>query len=564
MNKYGFIYLLLLLTSCKVHDNASVQQDPVYVRQFHSGVRNMLNDQYELAIQDFKFCLQKQPKDAAVHYALFQTYLKQERYQEAAYHTEQAAALDPKNLHYKRELAFMYQQLGKAQEAAEVFEELITADSKNRDYYSGALMSYEQLQKPAKSLALIQKMETQLGENPSTVLEKFRLLQQLGKTKESIALLEEARLRFPSEPSILANLVDTYFRAQNYTEAYGILKDLVEADPSNGVAQLMYGEMLYRSGQQEKGKSHLSAGILAEGPSLDQKMNILIMMVNESKGKGVDASMEPLVLYMTQTYPKEAKAHSIAGDYYYVCGKILQAIESYRQTLRCDPNLYPVWNQVLLLEFEQNRWSDLQQDATQCAELYPNQALPLFLKGLTLNRMGSYAQAKESLLAAESVLVNDNALLSEIYCQLTVAYFGLKDSNKATAQFKAAQQLNEGNLALELRYLQELIKYQIEPEKTQERLTQLLQKSADPRCTHLYALSFFQQGEYTKALEWQLKITDQKFIQNPIYQEQLGDIYFKLGQLQNALLSWKKAQELGEGSPALYEKITQKNYVQAP
>jgi cytochrome c-type biogenesis protein CcmH/NrfG len=155
-------------------------------------------------------------------------------------------------------------------------------------------------------------------------------------------------------------------------------------------------------------------------------------------------------------------------------------------------------------------------------------------------------------------------LLSEIYSQLAVAYFGLKDNNKAMAQFKQAQQLNEGNLTLELRYIQALIKNQIEPEKTQERLAQLLQKSAEPLCTHLYAFSFFQQGQYAKALEWQLKITDQKFIQSPIYQEQLGDIYFKLGQMQDALLFWKKAQELGEGSPVLHEKITQKNYVQAP
>lgn len=90
----------------------------------------MLNEQYETAIQEFKACLTKQPKDAAVHYALFQIYLKQERYQEAAYHTEQAAALDPSNLHYKRELAFMYQQLGKSQEAASVFEALLKADPK--------------------------------------------------------------------------------------------------------------------------------------------------------------------------------------------------------------------------------------------------------------------------------------------------------------------------------------------------------------------------------------------------------------------------------------------------
>ena len=216
MNKLLYALVLLVLASCKLHEPVAAPQDPTYIRQFHSGVRNMLNEQHEAAIQDFKACLAKQPNDAAVHYALFQTYLKQDRYEEAAYHTEQAAKLDPKNLHYKRELAFMLQQLGKAQEAATVFEGLLNAEPKNIDYYSGALKCYDQLQKPAKSYALIEKMEQQLGENPSTVLEKFRLLQQMGKSKESVALLEAARITFPSEQSILANLVDNYFRIQDY------------------------------------------------------------------------------------------------------------------------------------------------------------------------------------------------------------------------------------------------------------------------------------------------------------------------------------------------------------
>ena len=380
MNKLLYALVLLVLASCKLHEPVAAPQDPTYIRQFHSGVRNMLNEQHEAAIQDFKACLAKQPNDAAVHYALFQTYLKQDRYEEAAYHTEQAAKLDPKNLHYKRELAFMLQQLGKAQEAATVFEGLLTAEPKNIDYYSGALKCYDQLQKPAKSYALIEKMEQQLGENPSTVLEKFRLLQQMGKSKESVALLEAARITFPSEPSILANLVDHYFRIQDYSAGFGLLKDLVEADPNNGVALLMYGEMLYRSGKVDEGKKYLHKGILAEGPSLDQKMNILIMLVNETKQSTLDPKLEPLVQYMTQNFPNEAKAHSIAGDYYYVTGQPNAAINNYRQTLRCDPNLYPVWNQVLILEFEQGRWSDLQKDASACAELFPSQALPFFFK----------------------------------------------------------------------------------------------------------------------------------------------------------------------------------------
>lgn len=548
-----------------MHEPIALTQDPTYIRQFHSGVRNMLNEQHDAAISDFKACLAKQPNDAAVHYALFQSYLKQERYEEAAFHTEQAAKLDPKNLHYKRELAFMYQQLGKAQEAAVVFEGLLKADPKNIDYYSGALKCYDQLQKPAKSYALIEKMEQQLGENPNTVLEKFRLLQQMGKAKEGVALLEAARVTFPSEPSILANLVDHYFRLQDYSAGFGLLKDLVEADPNNGVALLMYGEMLYRSGKVDEGKKFLHKGILAEGPSLDQKMNILIMLVNENKQAAPDPKLEPLVQYMTQSFPNEAKAHSIAGDYYYVAGQPNAAINNYRQTLRCDPNLYPVWNQVLILEFEQGRWSDLQKDASACAELFPSQALPFFFKGLTLNRSGAFSAAIESLETAKSVLIKDNALLAEVICQIAVATLGQKNNDKALALFKEAMTLSQGNLLVELNYLHELAKYQIEASKTNERLAEIAsQFGGNPRSLFEMAYSSFQLEKFSVARDWLLKVQDPKFVQSAVYQELLGDVYFKLGQLQEAIACWQKALTYGEGSIVLTEKITQKSYVQNP
>ncbi len=565
MNKLFYALLLLALASCKMHEPVAATQDTAYIRQFHSGVRNMLNEQHEAAILDFKACLAKQPNDAAVHYALFQSYLKQNRYEEAAFHTEQAAKLDPKNLHYKRELAFMYQQLGKAQEAATVFEGLLKADPKNIDYYSGALKCYDELQKPAKSYALIVKMEQQLGENPSTVLEKFRLLQQMGKVKESVALLEAARITFPSEANILANLVDHYFRIQDYSAGFGLLKDLVEADPNNGVALLMYGEMLYRSGKVDEGKKYLHKGILAEGPNLDQKMNILIMLVNENKQAAPDPKLEPLVQYMTQTFPNEAKAHSIAGDYYYVAGQPNAAINNYRQTLRCDPNLYPVWNQVLILEFEQGRWSDLQKDASACAELFPSQALPFFFEGLTLNRSGSYAAAIESLETAKSVLIKDNALLAEVICQIAVATLGQKNNDKALALFKEAMTLSQGNLIVELNYLHELAKYQMEASKTNERLTEIAnQFGGNPRSLFEVAYSSFQLEKWSIARDWLLKVQDPKFVQSAVYQELLGDVYFKLGQVQDALACWQKALTYGEGSIVLTEKITKKSYVQNP
>jgi tetratricopeptide (TPR) repeat protein len=324
----------------------------------------------------------------------------------------------------------------------------------------------------------------------------------------------------------------------------------------------MYGEMLYRSGKVEDGKKYLHAGILAQGPSLDQKMNILIMLVNE-KSQAADPKLEPLIAYMTQTYPNEAKAHSIAGDYYYVSGQIKAAISSYQHTLRCDPNLFPVWSQVMILAFEEESWSNLLKDASSCAELFPSQPLPFFFKAMMLNRSGLYTEALENLTLAKGVVLNDNALLAEIYLQEGNAYLGLKQQNQAFSAFKEALNISSNNL--ELQYLHVLIAHKIELPKTIQRLQESQEKdAANAQVILELAYAEFQSGAYQLAWQEIQKITDAKLLQTAAYQELLGDIYFQLGQVQEANNCWQKALTFGEGSVVLSEKISKKTYVQVP
>jgi tetratricopeptide (TPR) repeat protein len=560
MNKLYIFLALVILFSCKVQEQP-VTQDPAYIKQFHTGVRAMLNEQHEEAITAFKVCLQQNPKDAALHYAMFETYLKQEKYTEAVYHTEQAAELDPKNLHYKRELAFMYGQMGKYAASAAVFEALLKADPKNLDFYSGGLQAYQQLQKPAKSLALIEKMELALGANPNTELEKFKLLLQMGKEKEGIEVLENARKSYPKEPMILANLVDHYFKTQNYNKGFELLKDLVAADPNNGVATFMYGEMLYRSGDRAQGKKFLQAGILLDGPSIDQKMNILIMLLNE-QAQTPDPSLEPLVTYMTEAFPTEAKSYSIAGDYYYKAGQLQKAIKAYQNTVSIDPNLYPVWNQILLLEYETQQWISLQKDAGAAAVVFPNQPLPYFFLALSNNRSKQFQAALEHLDQCVNVLVNDPGLLAEVWVQRGVAALGLGQTVDGLAHFKNALELSKSNPAVELQYLHQLFTHQIEVKSAMARLLELRQLSPD---NDLYkqeeAFAHFQAGNYQQGLAILKAVQNQNVLKSSSYHELMGDLQFKLGESQEALKCWELAQTFGEGSLQLADKILKKSYV---
>ena len=98
-------------------------------------------------------------------------------------------------------------------------------------------------------------------------------------------------------------------------------------------------------------------------------MNILIALQGQAV---MDPDMESLVLYMCKKYPKEAKAHSISGDYYFKVNQFVQAIESYKAAVTCDPNVYPIWNQILLLEYQFQQFDSLLVDAEKCIGFFPN------------------------------------------------------------------------------------------------------------------------------------------------------------------------------------------------
>ncbi|MEN9699711.1 MAG: hypothetical protein RLZZ301_909 [Bacteroidota bacterium] len=520
----------------------------------------MLNGQNEAAIEGFQKCLLSDPKDAAVHYALYQVYLKTEHYTEAVSHTKAAASLDPSNRQYQRELAFMYQQTGQTKLAAETFEKLLKEEPKNVDYYSGALAAYTDLKAAKKAVNLLGRMEEALGSNPGIAIERFKLYSQLNQDKEAEAALQVARKQFPNEASIIANLVDFYFKKDRFSEGFAMLKELVAADPQNGMALLMYGEMLYRSGNVQEGMRYLKQGIQAEGPTIDQKMSVLIMMQNQAS---TDPDMEKLVQYMTKRYPSDAKAHSIAGDFYYKAGRLPEAISAYRETTKCDPNLYPVWNQLLVLEFEAQQWASLQIDAAQCVGVFPNQPLPHFLNGLVQNRLQQFKQAAADLELADGLVLNDNQLLAEINVQKGIALFGLQQESLAHLAFKEALSLSQSNPAVQLQYIHELLLRHIEEASANEWLEALLlQHPKTPLYLQEKAFAFFQQKKYAEAQSLVLLLEQTELTESVAYLELKGDILFKLGQMEPALEQWKLARSKGEGSIRLDEKIAKRTYIE--
>lgn len=558
MNKILFLFCwTLVFASCANLKKKQVGHDAAYIRAFHEGVRFKLNGQDQEAIDKFKVCLVIDEKDDAAHFALAQIYLNQENLDQAAFHTLKASEIDSKNEHYQSELAFMYVELKKFPEAIAVFEKLLKKTPNNPTYYAGAAECYTQMGDVKKGLELLTRMENNLGSNPGIAIEKFKLLVSVKRDEEAITVLKNAKKKFTGEPMIIANLVDYYLQHKRYQEGFELLKELVAVDPTNGMALLMLGDMQMQSGDIKNGLQNLKTAIKSDGPSIDQKMNILMALQGQEV---MDPDMESLVLYMCKKYPKDAKAHSISGDYYFKVNQFVQAIESYKAAVACDPNTFPIWNQILLLEYEFQQFDSLAIDAEKCIGFFPTQALPYFVLGTALNHQGNFQKALTTLQTGIEYVLKDTDLKAEFYGQIGEAEFGMNHTKEAITAFEKSLNLSVNNF-VKNNYAYQLALHELDLTKAAQMIDEVLMLFPnEARYLDTKGLILFQQGKYVEAKSFLDRACGSVECNDKLYAEHMGDILFMLGNKMEAMSYWMRAKELGSANKVLNEKIIQKKY----
>jgi tetratricopeptide (TPR) repeat protein len=105
--------------------------DYAYIQHFHEGIRFKTTGQYDEAIRSFEQCLAVKQTDDAVYYALSQIYLGKKELAKSADCIQKAATIDPDNIWYAEELAYMYVDQKKYAQANVQFEKLIKNEPRN-------------------------------------------------------------------------------------------------------------------------------------------------------------------------------------------------------------------------------------------------------------------------------------------------------------------------------------------------------------------------------------------------------------------------------------------------
>ncbi|MDF3029270.1 MAG: Tetratricopeptide 1 repeat-containing protein [Fluviicola sp.] len=561
-----FLYvcaLVLVFTSCGtkkvVSEKTNSQADLMYIQTFHSAMRYKVKGQTNNAIQAFDSCLQIRPTDDAAAFGLSQCYLQLDNKTKAAEYTELASKLDPNNIWYTQELGYMYYNQGKFVESEKCFAKMVAAQPNNVDWLFAHSEILKRLGRQNDAINSLNKMEDQLGVLPDLSIQKFELYLSLKQDEKAIHELQKAREVYPDDLGLIGTLVDYYFSKKEISKAQSMLVELVKNDPTNTKAQLALGDLYYRQMNKPEAYKYFKAAFQGTSIDIDTKMSILLEMYE--KQVVIDKELIELADLLIESYPNDAKGYSVKGDLLLRNNQKEEALTAYKNALKFEENKFPIWDQVLMLEYELLKFEDLYKDARACSALFPTISSVQLLYTIACVQLDRFQEAIDAADIGKELVVNDPATESEFYAQKGDALFGLKRYREGSESYDKALAIYPTNLLTKNNYAMRLALANMDLPKAEKLINEVLEsKPGQAPYLDTKGLVLFKQGKFKEALAEFAK-ADELVKENKNYTEHLGDAFFKLGDTVKALELWKKALSLGSKNKSLTKKIQSKTYV---
>ncbi len=560
LSVFAFSVLLSACGTLKKPNETKVftKADYPYIVKFHEGVRLKQRGQFDEAIAAFEACQAMNPNDDAVLYALSELYLQTQQLSKSMEAIQKAAKIDPNNQWYMEELAYMQFQKGDYAEAAKQFQKLTEKEPRNVDWlfsYAESLMRSKDSQGAIK---VLDKLEEQVGVNPQLSIEKFRLYRQVKQEDKAVNEITKALKTFPQDAQLLANLVDYYFEKNQSEKAYNYLIKLADADPANGNAQMALAQYYDQKGDRKSSYDALKRAFASDDIDIDKKMKILLSMF-DSQSK-VDPEMFELVDVLAIKYPENAKVYAIQGDFYLKNEQQKEALTAFQKALEYDNSRYAIWDQVLIMEYQNQDFERLYLDSKKCLELFPTLVNVYLLNGIAATQTKRYNEAIEALSTGQELIVSDLPMKAEFLAQKGDAYFGLKKYKEGKESYDESLRIMPDQVLALNNYAYHLALAKIDLDKAEEMIRKVLAKSPkDSRYLDTYGWVLFQKGKYAEA-----RISFEEALEakanDKLVNEHLGDVAIKLGKTAEALEYWKKAKELGATNKNLDKKIERKEY----
>jgi tetratricopeptide (TPR) repeat protein len=533
---------------------------------FTEGEKFFILEDYSKALTYYQKTLEITPDNATVYYKIAEVLSQSNRpedMQKAASSVDNALKLEKKNKYFYLLGANIYASLARFDRAAQIYETMIAEVKGTEEYFFELAAVYQYANKTDDAFKAYQRAEAALGINEVSSLQKAAILLDAGKNREALAEGEKLMDAFPGDERLVIGFTEMLSQKNLTGEAIRFLEKFIEQNPEAENTKMILASLYRDNGQEHRARPLLSA--LFQDPEVDINSKLIILggyaaELKMSRSKNPDEQdkqnfAEDLLFKLLTAETNNPHVHIVGGDLYLAGGKLKEAQKEYLAAIKAGEVNFEVWENLLYIETQLDEYQRLIEHSDQALELFPNHGMLYYFNGYGHLRqrnhrdaIAAFEQAKR-LSAANASLVGDlNALLGE-------AYYGLKEFEKSDKAFEEALSYNPMNATALNNYSFYLAMRKSNLEKAEKMSAQLVKDYPDnPAFLDTHAWVLYTRGKFREAR----KVIERAIGSgkaSAVHFEHYGDILYKLGEVDAAVMQWEKAKGMNANNEELIKKI---------
>ena len=517
---------------------------------------------------------------AAIHLARANGLIGEGKIREAEEEFRRAVKEDPDSEYLKLRLSDCLFQL-------EAYEEVIRLlgpereKSKTVKPYIYLALAYQYTDRVDQAVAVLDELYRSENATPEDLIHVGRILILAERYRDALRYFEKARASLPADAELQALMGDAYIALEDREKAREMFEEAARNDPDQirnwlVLAQLAEDEARWTDALELYGK----ALVLAQQPfALLQS----IMRVSNRLGdfhraiemtealaeaypeNGMIWGMLGILCYQGESLEEANRAILKAIDLgidsfqlYLTLGRSLlemdkseEAIRNLEKAVELKPDEFLGWINLSLSYLTARKYEEAMASLNRAGELQPESEQVLYLRGVILSRQERYMEAIDPLERALAASPESE----DIIFSLAVAFERTEQKEKAEELLRKVLLLDPDNPEA-LNYLGYMWAEKGERlDEAREYIAKALE--SDPENGYIIdsmAWVYYQKAEYQKALE-EILHSIQYVKDDPVIYEHLGDIYRKLGRLDESREAWKKSLELDPKNEKLRNKL---------
>jgi len=530
------------------------------VQLFYSGLREKVVQNPSLAIDYFKQILLISPDSQNALYELGQIYFKKGDLISAKNYAQQAVTVEPNNEWYWLLNANIYQQQQDFELLAYALDELIKLNPDNLDYVFDKANAYFMMGKADEAFVIYNDLEKQIGLSDQVLQGRQRIFLKKGNIAKATEDLNQLIKNNPTEVRYYLFLGDLYFANKMGKEALGVYQKAKDLDPENPFTRMAIAQILEAQGNDDEAYKEIKIAFEQPSLNIDQKVKIILKYFDAFPNPSAMEKAQSLSKILTEAHPQDPKAFSLYGDVMFQSNQLNEAEKAYTTALTFNKNIYAIWDQLLRIQLSTNNFKAVISTGEEALTYFPNQFSLYFYTALAYLQDKNYQQAITYFNMALSFEIDNKDIQAQINGGLGDAHQAQKKYKESASFYEKALEISPNDTYVLNNYAYYLSLRNEELLKA-ERMSGLANKLEPDNAAFedTYAWIFFKIKKYYDAKIWIFKAI-QHNPNSPTQYEHLGDIYFKLGDVDSALENWKKAFELDGSDTLLKKKIDEKKY----